>query len=253
MKINLLTHTPNPEKVVSAAAKLCYSNVGTTEILSGLTDEKADKFIEKLASLGHESPIEHVSFTFAVEGVSRVLTHQLVRHRMASYSQQSQRYVKLDQFEYIMPPMIEKNENAKAIFIKAMQEDQIHYDNLVETLQSSYYNEFFEDGYSEKKSKSMSEKKAIEDARFVFPNACETKIVFTMNARTLMHFFKHRCCDRAQWEIRDLADEMLELVKEVSPTLFKFAGPNCVNGPCPEGAMTCGKAIAKKAYYLKGK
>ncbi len=99
----------------------------------------------------------------------------------------------------------------------------------------------------------MSEKKAIEDARFVFPNACETKIVFTMNARTLMHFFKHRCCDRAQWEIRDLADEMLKLVKEVSPTLFKFAGPNCVNGLCPEGAMTCGKAIEKKAYYLKGK
>lgn len=251
MKVELITYTPNPEKVISAAAKLCYSRVGTSDILEGLTDEKVEKFIEKLASLGHESPIEHVSFTFAAEGVSRVLTHQLVRHRIASYSQQSQRYVKLDQFEYIMPPMIEQDSKAKAIFVQAMKDDQRAYTELVETLEKTYQERFEAEGLSEKKAKKVAEKKAIEDARFVFPNACETKIVFTMNARTLMHFFKHRCCDRAQWEIRQMADEMLRLVKEVSPTLFKFAGPSCVGGPCPEGAMTCGKAKEKRACYLK--
>lgn len=252
MKVDLLTHTPDPERLVSTAAKLCYSKTGTADILEGLTDEKVHNFIEKLSSLGHESPIEHVSFTFAVEGVSRVLTHQLVRHRIASFSQQSQRYVKLDQFEFVMPPMIEKNPKAKEIFLTAMKEDQQHYDELVESLEESYYNEFLSEGYSDKKSKSFAEKKAIEDARFVFPNACETKMIFTMNARTLMHFFKHRCCDRAQWEIRNMADAMLELVKEVSPTLFKYAGPNCVGSNCPEGVMTCGKMKEKRAYYLKG-
>lgn len=251
MKVDLITHTPDPEKVVSAAAKLCYSKTGTTDILEGLTPEKVSKFIEHLASLGHESPIEHVSFTFAVEGVSRVLTHQLVRHRMASYSQQSQRYVKLDQFEYIMPPAIANNTEAKAIFEQAMAEDQKHYDQLTETLFASYNAAFLIEGHSEKKAKQLAEKKAIEDARFVFPNACETKIIFTMNARSLMHFFKHRCCERAQWEIRAMADEMLHLVKAVSPTLFKYAGPNCLTKPCPEGSMTCGKIQEKRAYYLK--
>lgn len=251
MKVDLITHTPDPEKVVAAAAKLCYSKTGTTDILDGLTDDKVDKFIAHLASLGHESPIEHVSFTFAVEGVSRVLTHQLVRHRIASYSQQSQRYVKLDQFEYIMPPAIEENESARAIFVQAMEEDQKHYDALVDTLFEGYNQGYLTEGKSEKKARQMAEKKAIEDARFVFPNACETKIIFTMNARVLMHFFKHRCCERAQWEIRNMADEMLNLVKGVSPTLFKYAGPNCLTKPCPEGSMTCGKVMEKRAYYLK--
>lgn len=253
MKVDLLSHTPAPEKLVSTAAKLCYSRSGISHIQEGLTEEKVENFIEKLASLGHESPIEHVSFTFAVEGVSRVLTHQLVRHRIASFSQQSQRYVKLDQFEFIIPPMIEKNDRAKSIFLQAMKEDQVHYHNLVDSLEESYYNDFLSEGKSEKKSKSFAQKKAIEDARFVFPNACETKIIFTMNARTLMHFFKHRCCDRAQWEIQNMANVMLALVKEVCPTLFKFAGPNCVKGPCPEGTMTCGKMVEKRAYYLKGR
>ena len=251
MRVDLITHTPDAEKVVSAAAKLCYSKTGTTAILDGLTDKKVETFIDKLASFGHESPIEHVSYTFAVEGVSRVLTHQLVRHRIASYSQQSQRYVKLEQFEYIIPPMIKKNSEAYAIFEKAMLEDQMYYNQLVESLEKTYTQEYLSEGYSDKKSKQLAEKKAIEDARFVFPNACETKIIFTMNARTLMQFFKHRCCERAQWEIRELADTMLELVKVVSPNLFKYAGPSCVSGPCPEGFMTCGKASEKKAYYLK--
>jgi len=252
MKVELITHTPNPEKIVSAAAKLCYSSVGTSEILEGLTEDKVDKFIEKLASLGHESPVEHVSYTFAVEGVSRALTHQLVRHRLASYSQQSQRYVKIDKFEYIMPPAIRNNEKARFIFEDAMTSDQSSYEKLVETLELEYYNRYLEEGSSEKKSKRMAEKKAIEDARYVFPNACETKIIFTMNARSLMHFFKHRCCTRAQWEIRDMADLMLNQVKEVSPSLFKYAGPNCVSGPCPEGQMTCGRVSEMRAHYLKG-
>lgn len=251
MKVDLITYTPNPEKIVAAAAKLCYSKTGTQNILEGLTDEKVESFIEKLTSIGHESPIEHISFTFAVEGVSRVLTHQLVRHRIASYSQQSQRYVKLDQFEYITPPNIAGNPKAKALFEQAMAEDQKHYDALTEILFEDYLNDYMSAGMTEKKAKQAAEKKAIEDARFVFPNACETKIIFTMNARTLMHFFKHRCCERAQWEIRAMSDEMLKLVKEVSPTLFKYAGPSCLTKPCPEGMMTCGKTKEKRALYLK--
>jgi thymidylate synthase (FAD) len=102
----------------------------------------------------------------------------------------------------------------------------------------------------EKKAKSNAEKRAIEDARYVFPNACETKIVVTMNARSLYNFFNHRCCQRAQTEIRELATEMLRQVKQVAPTIFKNMGPNCVSGPCPEGSMTCGKAKEMKEFFL---
>ncbi|PRR80028.1 Thymidylate synthase ThyX [Clostridium liquoris] len=242
LKVKLLEYTPNPEKVIASAAKLCYSAVGIDEIQQGLNEEKINKFLNTLMSYGHESPIEHVSFTFAVEGVSRSLTHQLVRHRIASYSQQSQRYVKLDQFEYIIPPEIEKNQEAKNIYIEAMKSDQKAYNSIANILQEKYLN----DGMS----KSSAEKKAIEDARYVFPNACETKIVFTMNARSLMNFFRHRCCNRAQWEIRELANEMLKEVKNVAPIIFKYSGPSCVNGDCPEGKMSCGKIQEVRAKYL---
>jgi thymidylate synthase (FAD) len=243
LKVKLLEYTPNPEKVISSAAKLCYSQVGVDGILEGLNDEKIERFLNMLMSYGHESPIEHVSFTFAVEGVSRSLSHQLVRHRIASYSQQSQRYVKLEQFEYIMPPEVAKDENAKKIFIDAMEKNQKSYDELVKILMNKHTKE----GMNIK----AAEKKAIEDARYVFPNACETKIIFTMNARSLMNFFRHRCCSRAQWEIRAMADEMLKLVKEVAPTLFKYSGPSCVKGTCPEGKMSCGKISEIRARYLK--
>lgn len=233
MKVKLIAYNLEAEKVVASAAKLCYSAVGIDEIQEGLTEEKTEGFINMLMDIGHESPIEHVSFTFAIEGVSRVLTHQLVRHRIASYSQQSQRYVKLEQFEYIIPPEIETSVKATEIFKKQMKESQKSYDELVEILSKKHLDLF--DG-----DKRKATKKAIEDARFVFPNACETKIVVTMNARSLMNFFKHRCCNRAQWEIRDLATEMLKLVKEKSSILFKNAGPSCISGPCPEGKMTCG-------------
>lgn len=249
LKVQLIAHTNEAEKIVASAAKLCYSRVGVDGIMDNLNEENTNKFLNMLMDLGHESPIEHVSFTFAVEGVSRTLTHQLVRHRIASYSQQSQRYVKLDQFSYVVPPSIGEIEEAKKLYIKAMEEDQRVYNELVDILIEKHTKALVEGGVDEKKAGRQAEKMAIEDARYVFPNACETKIVFTMNARTLFNFFNHRCCNRAQWEIRRLADEMLKLVKEVCPTIFKNCGPSCVAGPCPEGNMTCGKIQAVREKY----
>lgn len=241
VKVELIRYTPDGEKLIAAAAKLCYSPVGISEIEENLDEGKIESFLSMLVDLNHESPIEHVTFTFAVEGVSRTLTHQLVRHRIASYSQQSQRYVKLDQFQYIIPPSIEKNKKAKELFVKTMEECQRSYNEISNILFEDYYNKYLEEGLSEKEAKHKAEKEAIEDARYVFPNACETKIVFTMNARSLMNFFRLRTCNRAQWEIRELAIEMLKEVKKVYPILFKNAGPKCLTGPCPEGKMTCGK------------
>jgi thymidylate synthase, flavin-dependent len=241
-RVKLIEYTPNPEKVIAAAAKLCYSAVGIDELEKKLDDESAKRFLNMLMSYGHESPIEHVSFTFAVEGVSRSLSHQLVRHRIASYSQQSQRYVRLKQFEYIVPPEIERDEEARKIFVNAMENSQKDYDRLTDILRENHLKDGIEP--------IAAEKKAIEDARYVFPNACETKVIFTMNARTLVNFFNHRCCNRAQWEIRNLADQMLKLVKEAAPILFKHCGPSCVNGSCPEGKMACGKIEEVRKRYI---
>ena len=268
MKVQIIAHTPNPEEVVAQAAKLCYSQVGVDGIMEKLTPEKIEKFVDHLATIGHESPLEHVTFTFAIEGISRACSHQSVRHRLASYSQQSQRYVKLDQFEYIIPPEIAKDSYARTIFIKHMEDSQKAYDELVNVLIENKldkkYPTWIEDTEEEymslsseeqlqlnqnirnlwarnnKKAYSAIEKEAIEDARYVFPNACETKIVITMNARSLLHFFNVRCCNRAQWEIRAMADEMLKECKKVAPTLFKKAGPDCTYGKCGEGSMSCG-------------
>ena len=243
MKVKIIAHTPEPEKVVASAAKLCYSPVGVDEIQEKMTQEQIDEFVNKLASMGHESPVEHVTFTFAIEGISRVTTHQLVRHRIASYSQQSQRYVKLKQFEYIVPPEIEKIPAAKKVFIETMERDQKAYDGLVNILMEEKWRQYERLELTEKERKKILnkiEKEAIEDARYVFPNACETKIVVTMNVRSLLHFFNVRCCERAQWEIREMATEMLKECKKVAPILFKNAGPSCVRGKCPEGAICCG-------------
>ena len=218
LKVTLLEHTPDPERVVAMAARLCYSSSGAAELAEKLSDERVKEMVEKIVKLGHASCLEHVSFTFGIEGVSRVLTHQLVRHRIASYDQQSQRYVAAHGFQYITPPTIAEKPEAKAKFDALMQKIRATYDELTE----------------------MGVPK--EDARYVLANAAETKILVTMNARTLLHFFNLRCCNRAQWEIRAMAYEMLRLVKEVAPTLFYNAGASCVNtGRCPEGAMTCGK------------
>ncbi len=249
MRVEMIAHTQEPEKLVAAAAKLCYSKTGASGLMDRLTEEQTENFLNKLVELGHDSPLEHMSFTFAIEGVSRVLTHQLVRHRMASYSQQSQRYVKLDQFEYVIPPAIANNEEALKVFKETMVHDQKSYDALVGILMEGHVKALLATGTEEKKAKQQGEKMAIEDARYVFPNACETKIVMTMNARSLINFFEHRCCQRAQWEIRDLADGMLKAVKQVAPTIFKTAGPKCLEGPCPEGAMTCGKVVQVRKKY----
>lgn len=241
LKVKLLNYTPDGEETIAQAGKLCYSRVGVDEIGVKQDEESIARYVKMLSDMGHLSPIEHVSFTFAVEGVSRVLTHQLVRHRLASYSQQSQRYVKLDQFDYIIPPEIEKDKSAKEIYVNHMKACQKAYDDLVEILERKHYENFLKDGMEEKKARKSASKKAIEDARYTFPNACETKIVFTMNARTLLHFFNVRSCLRAQWEIREMSDQMLKLVKDIYPNLFSNAGPSCISGPCPEGKMTCGK------------
>ena len=250
MKVKIIQHTPEPEKLVASAAKLCYSPVGVENIMDGLDEEKVDKFLSMLMDLGHASPVEHVVFTFGVEGVSRVLTHELVRHRVGcSYSQQSQRYVRLEQFEYIIPPEIERIPAAKERFIRTMEEDQRAYNEIAEMLRQEHLKKYLAEGKTEKQARIMAEKTAIEDARYVFPNACETKIVFTMSARALMNFFRQRCCNRAQWEIREMAEEMLRQVKSVAPILFKNAGPGCVADKCPEGAMSCGKMNEVKEKY----
>ena len=249
MKVTLISYTPNPEKTVAAAAKLCYSPSGIEQITEGLTDEKVESFVNMLTEIGHESPIEHASFTFGIEGVSRSLLAQITRHRIASYSVQSQRYVAEKHFEYVTPPEIAENEEAANIYRRAMEEDAKHYAELTEILKQKHLKQFLAEGNDEKAAARKAEKKAIEDARFVLPNACTTKMVVTMNARSLHNFFRHRCCQRAQWEIRELADEMLSLVKEVAPALFAKSGPPCVSGGCPEGKMSCGRMAEMRAKY----
>ncbi len=248
-KVFLLAYTPDPVKTVACAAKLCYSSSGIAELNEGLTDEKARSFVEMLSSLGHESPVEHVSFTFGIEGVSRSLLAQFTRHRIASYSVKSQRYVSEGSFEYVTPPEIAGDKKALEIYEKSMADAQKAYDELAEILSDKHKEEFLKEGKDEKTASRMAQKKAIEDARFVLPNACETKMVVTMNARSLLNFFRHRCCNRAQWEIRDVANQMLKLVYKVAPELFEKAGPGCVGGGCPEGKMTCGKAAEIKKFY----
>ncbi|MGI6110254.1 MAG: FAD-dependent thymidylate synthase [Eubacteriaceae bacterium] len=249
LHVDLIAYTPEPEKLVSAAAKLCYSHSPASEIMDNLTDDQVEKFLNMLMSMGHASPIEHVNFTFAVEGVSRSLTHQLVRHRHASYSQKSQRYVTEGQFHYIVPPEIEAIPEAKEEYVRAMENAQESYDKIASILIDKHTKENLAAGMTEKRAASAAEKQGIEDARFVLPNACETMIVLTMNVRELLHFFEVRCCNRAQWEIRALAKEMLRQCYQVAPILFKNAGPNCVAGPCPEGAMTCGHADEMRKEY----
>lgn len=223
MKVVLLNHTPNPDELIATAAKLCYSSKTISDLSESVSSdkEKTATFIEKLASLHHESPLEHISFTFGIEGVSRVLTHQLVRHRIASYSQKSQRYVNEKEFEYIIPPSILNSNDPEAleIFKHTMEVINDNYNYLVNNCNIPK-----------------------EDARFVLPNACETSIIVTMNARSLLNFFNHRCCMRAQWEIRKMAYEMLKIVKQVAPETFKHAGASCDSlGYCVEGSMSCGR------------
>ncbi len=249
MKVELLEYTPNPERVIAAAAKLCYSASGVDDIMAKMSPEKTADFIEMLTAMGHESPVEHVSFTFAIEGVSRSLLAQLTRHRIASYSVQSQRYVAKDSFEYIIPPAVERIPEAKKLFVEAMEHDRETYKKLSALLSESHEKELCDEGKDAADARKAAKKMANEDARYVLSNACDTKIVMTMNVRSLYNFFSLRCCERAQWEIRALATEMLRLVKGVSPILFKNAGPACVRGKCAEGGMSCGKAALVREKF----
>lgn len=251
MKVTLLAHTPQPEHILAAAARLCYSPATIDDVMESLTEEKTASFVEMLAEIGHESPIEHASFTFGIEGVSRSLLAQLTRHRIASFSVQSQRYVAETMFEYVVPPQIADIPEAADEFRRAMEEDQRHYESLTARLKEKHLADKLAAGMGEKEANRAAEKQAIEDARFVLPNACDTKMIVTMNARSLHNFFKHRCCARAQWEIRALADEMLRLIYPVAPALFAMAGPSCVRGACSEGSMTCGEAAVMREKYAK--
>lgn len=216
MKVSLLTYTPNPEKVIAAAARCCYSNDDPDKLMEDMTNEKAVKMLSKLPAQ-HKSVYEHVSFTFAISGVSRSFLAQCSRHRVCSMSVRSQRYCDMSNTEFVYPPT--GNEEAAAAFKNNMRSNLERYSHLLE-------------GGIKK-----------EDARYVLPEATTTAMMLTMNARELVHFFSLRCCTRAQWEIRAVANEMVKIVKEISPVIFKDAGAACVQlGYCPEGKMTCGKA-----------
>lgn len=232
MKVKLIAYTPNPELVVATAAKLCYSGLSIDEVIESQSEDEVQMFIKRLRALGHESPFEHATFTFAIEGVSRSLLAQLTRHRIASYSVQSQRYVDMSNAECVVPPVIAEDDKVLNMYTRVNQLSFLAYGELLHLLCERYI--------AEGLTPSQAQKKAQEDARFILPNACDTKLIMTMNARSLMNFFKLRCCNRAQWEIRGLADSMLKLVKEVAPSIFMYAGPPCIYGVCPEGKMSCG-------------
>ncbi len=225
LSVTLLQHTPDPDRAVAIAGRLCYAPVSAADLKQEMSDEAVAKLVRGLIASGHHSALEHASFSFAVDGVSRACTHQLVRHRVASYNQQSQRYVNFSAADsFVGPPSVAANPEANEVFLGAMQSAREAYDKLVEL------------GLAEGRGKESVQ----EDARFVLPNAAETKIVVTMNARELRHFFKVRCCNRAQWEIRDLAWTMRGMLKDIAPALFHRCGPGCLYGTCPEGRMTCG-------------
>jgi thymidylate synthase (FAD) len=228
MKVALLQHTPEPELAIALAARLCYSQVGIDALKEKLSGADIKNFLDKIMSLGHQSVLEHASFTFGIEGISRVTSHQLVRHRVASYSQQSQRYVShKEQFAVVTPPSIADNPEFAARF-----------QAQVAALHAAY-------------AELVNAGVPAEDARYLLPNATETKIIVTMNGRELLHFFTVRCCERAQWEIRAMAIEMLKLVRPLAPTVFGKAGPGCLAGPCPEGPFCCGK-MAEVREFFKG-
>lgn len=233
MNVRLISCPPDAEKLAAMAAKLCYSPSGIDDIEQGLTPEKSAAFIQKIVDLGHLSTVEHSSFTFGIEGVSRTLLAQITRHRIASFSVQSQRYVNYSGqgFGYVMPPAI------KSLGPEAVKK----FEDQMDTMQHWY------DGWCEDLG-DLGEK-SNEDARFVLPGACETRMMLTMNTRELAHFFSLRCCNRAQWEIRDLAWRMLSLVCGAAPALFSATGPSCVHGACSEGKMSCGKAAEVKKQH----
>lgn len=262
LKVKLLEYTPNPDKLVASAAKLCYSSTDIETLQENLTDNKIEKFISMLMDLGHQSPLEHISFTFAIEGISRIVEQQTTRHRLASYSIQSGRYVKRDNPDIVIPKNILNNSHTLDIFLNTFEQTIKAYNQIIAellTISAVHYlresNADFSDwikgtidNYAIAKFQELNkleygkaEKEAIESARYIYPQGMATKMIMTMNARQLLHFFNERCCTRSQEEIREMAFEMLTEVKKVSPLIFKNAGAKCVkNKLCPEGKMSCG-------------
>jgi len=234
LHVELIEVSSNALSLIYAACRQCYSAAFAGQIFSDKSQalNRQEEFVRQVISSGHESPLEHVKFTFAIEGVSRALTHQLVRHRLASYSQQSQRYVKESDFDYIIPPSIEADEEMKKEYTNTMRHIHESYNRLLKAFNS----------------KGKRGESANQDARFVLPQGAETKIVVTMNCRELMHFFKERCCSRAQWEIRRLAEEMLRICRQELPAVFNNSGAKCVAlGYCPEGEkFSCGRYPLKE-------
>jgi len=229
MKVVLIRHTLFPEETIALGAKLCYSRSTISELNNKISSKDQSYFIEKLMDMGHESVLEHASFTFGIEGVSRVLLAQLTRHRIASFSVQSQRYVSYENgFGYIIPDSI-----------SALGQEAVDKYHSQMQMIESWYSEWQE-------MLGKKGEKSNEDARFVLPNACETRIMVTMNVRELRHFFSLRMCRRAQWEIRSMAEEMFNLCYQTAPALFKNAGPSCLRGKCPEGEKSCGQAASIK-------
>jgi thymidylate synthase (FAD) len=238
LRVKLLETSEHALSLIYVAYRQCYASrwAGDMWEEDGSEEHKA-AFIRKMMPSGHDSPLEHVKFTFAIEGVSRALTHQLVRYRMASYSQQSQRYVDMKEFGYILPPSIAGDETLRTEFVRCMDEIQRSYQELL-----ARFNE-----------KGVVGERAHEDARFVLPQAAETKIVVTMNCRELLHFFAQRCCQRAQWEIRALANAMLEICREKLPPVFENGGARCERlGYCPEGKFNCGRFPLKEEILCRG-
>lgn len=219
LKVELIGYTSDPEQNVVAAIRQCYASVGAKELKEKTTEEVKRRLIKQVINSGHTSTLEHASFTFAIDGVSRVTEIHLIRHRIASFSIQSGRYVKRGDAAYRVPPKIRNLENKKLLekYLKHLENSQ------------ELYNELIDAGIP------------AEDARFCQPQSVQVKIVMTMNARELLHFFSVRSCTRAQWEIREVAKQMLYLVKEVAPIIFENAGPPCVSEKiCDQGKMSCG-------------
>lgn len=248
-KVEVLNYTKSPLETVAMAARLCYSPTTIEQLEKRISDKDQAQFVERLFTSGHLSPFEHISFTFGIEGVSRALTHQLVRHRMASPSQQSQRYVNMEGFDFITPPSIRRTEQLNTFYKDFMDMANNAYQVLAEGLLEAYAAEYwlderFEHEADKRFSDTLKEKypqmfqvlskKAYEDARYVLPNACETKIIMTFNARSLFNFFRLRTCYRAQWEIRELAEIMLEKCVEIAPEVFQHSGPGCTFGECKD-------------------
>ncbi|MBR4080341.1 MAG: FAD-dependent thymidylate synthase [Clostridia bacterium] len=230
LKVELLRHTLSPEEVVALGARLCYSRATVADLTRRVEERDQTEFCRKILGMGHDSVLEHASFTFAVEGVSRVLLAQLTRHRLASFSVQSQRYVSYENgFGYVVPPKIAAlGKDAEEEYHRQMRQMHAWYADWQEKL-------------------GKSGEGANEDARFVLPGGCETRLMVTMNVRELRHFFSLRMCERAQWEIRAMATAMHRLCMETAPALFADAGPGCLRGVCPEGEKTCGKRMDKRA------